>query len=104
MPVYEYECLPCQSKFEVTRRVHETGGNCCPKCGAEGRRIYFPPHLVFKGPGFYVTESRTEKDPEIEHAKKEKEIAEAAAKEPVAKTPEPEKAKPAAKPADISTE
>ena len=99
MPVYEYDCLQCQSKFEVTRRVHETGGNCCPKCGAEGRRIYFPPHLVFKGPGFYVTESRTEKDPEVEHAKKEKESAEKALKESEAKPAgtEPEKAKPAAK-------
>jgi putative FmdB family regulatory protein len=81
MPVYEYECLNCQSKFEVTRKFSETGGNVCPKCGGEGRRVYCAPFLVFKGPGFYVTESRTEKDPEVEHAKKEKESAEKAAKE-----------------------
>ena len=66
MPVYEYDCVKCVFRFEVTRRFHETGGNACPKCGAEGQRIYFPPHLVFKGSGFYVTDSRTETDPSLE--------------------------------------
>jgi len=90
MPVYEYECPECQSKFEVTRKFSETGGGTCPKCGAEGRRVYCAPFLVFKGPGFYVTESRTEKDPEVEHRKKEKEAAEKA--ETGAKEPEVKKA------------
>ena len=88
MPVYEYECPNCQSKFEVTRKFSETGGGTCPTCGSEGRRVYCAPFLVFKGPGFYVTESRTEKDPELEHRKKEKEAAEKAEKgatEPAAK-------------------
>ncbi|MGI2335153.1 MAG: FmdB family zinc ribbon protein [Dehalogenimonas sp.] len=75
MPTYEYDCLTCKSRFEVTRKFSETGGNNCPKCGAEGQRIYFAPHLVFKGPGFYVTDSRTEVDPEIAHRNKEKEAA-----------------------------
>jgi putative FmdB family regulatory protein len=92
MPIYEYECQACQSKFEVTRKFSETGGNTCPKCGAEGRRVYCAPFLVFKGPGFYVTESRTEKDPEVEHRKKEKEATEKAEKgtaEPEIKKAEP---------------
>ena len=76
MPVYEYECPNCKVKFEVTRKFSETGGNLCPTCGAEGQRVYCAPFLVFKGPGFYVTDSRTEVDPELEHRKKEKEAAE----------------------------
>jgi len=47
---------------------------------------------VFKGPGFYVTDSRTEVDPELEHRKKEKEAAEKAEKgetSPEVKKPEP---------------
>ena len=72
MPVYEYDCLKCLSKFEVQRGFHETGGNSCPKCGAEGRRIYFAPPLIFKGPGFYTTDSRTEVDPALEENKPEK--------------------------------
>ena len=98
MPIYEYDCLKCQSKFEVTRKFSETG-NTCPKCGGEGRRVYCAPFLVFKGPGLYVTDSRTEVDPEVDHAKKVKESAEKAAKEPEVKNPgtESEKAQPAAK-------
>ncbi|APV44506.1 putative regulatory protein, FmdB family [Dehalogenimonas formicexedens] len=91
MPVYEYECPNCKTNFEVTRKFNETGGNSCPDCGMEGRRVYCPPFLVFKGPGFYVTDSRTEVDPELEHRKKEKETAEKAEKgeaKPEAKTPE----------------
>jgi len=72
MPVYEYECLRCSSTFEVKRGFHETGGNLCPKCGTEGRRIYFAPPLIFKGPGFYVTDSRPEVDPYLEEKKPEK--------------------------------
>ncbi|MDV2989512.1 MAG: FmdB family zinc ribbon protein [Dehalogenimonas sp.] len=75
MPTYEYDCLTCKSRFEVTRKFSETGGGTCPKCGAEGQRIYCAPHLVFKGPGFYVTDSRTEVDPEVAHRKKETEAA-----------------------------
>ena len=62
MPTYEYDCPTCQSKYEVTRKFSETGGGTCPKCGGEGRRVYCALYLVFKGPGFYVTDSRTEKD------------------------------------------
>ena len=76
MPTYEYDCSKCNIRFEVIRKFSETGGNVCPRCGGEGQRVYFAPHLVFKGPGFYVTDSRTEVDPEIEHRKKEKEAAE----------------------------
>jgi len=99
MPVYDYECPACQHKFEVTRKFSETGGSTCSRCGAEGRRVYSAPFLVFKGPGFYVTDSRTEKDPEAEHPKKEKEAAEKAAAEPEKKATEADsaKSKPAAK-------
>jgi putative FmdB family regulatory protein len=96
MPVYDYECPACKHKFEVTRKFSATGGGACPRCGAEGQRVYTAPFLVFKGPGFYVTDSRTEKDPEVEHAKKEKETAEKAGKEAETKKTEAD-SKPAAK-------
>lgn len=83
MPTYEYDCSKCNIRFEVIRKFSETGGNTCPTCGGEGQRIYFAPHLVFKGPGFYVTDSRTETDPEVEHRKKEKEAAEKPAEKAV---------------------
>ena len=88
MPTYEYECEACSLKFEVKRGFHEKGGDSCPQCGLAGKRIYFAPPLIFKGPGFYCTDSRTEKDPELE-AKAKADAAEKALKEepkkPVAK-------------------
>jgi len=100
MPVYEYDCLNCLSKFEVKRGFHETGGNSCPKCGAEGRRIYFAPPLVFKGPGFYVTDSRKEVDPSLEESKPLKPNSDKPALEHNREKPrtEPESGKPSAQP------
>jgi putative FmdB family regulatory protein len=58
MPTYDYECSKCKSKYEVTRGFHEKGGDACPACGGEGKFIYSSPPLIFKGGGFYVTETR----------------------------------------------
>jgi putative FmdB family regulatory protein len=62
MPVYEYECNKCSKRFEVKRSFSESGGNICPHCGSEGRQIYFPTPLHFKGSGFYVTDNRKKGD------------------------------------------
>ena len=59
MPIYEYECKKCASVFEVNRSFNESSSPIsCPKCGAKGKRIYHAPPLLFKGSGFYVTDSR----------------------------------------------
>lgn len=58
MPIYEYECGKCSLRFEVKRGFNEEGGNCCPRCGGEGRQIFSPAPLIFKGSGFYITDSR----------------------------------------------
>jgi predicted nucleic acid-binding Zn ribbon protein len=33
-------------------------GAACPSCGGEGKRLFFPAGIVFKGSGFYKTDSR----------------------------------------------
>jgi putative FmdB family regulatory protein len=62
MPIYEYECNKCLLRFEVKRSFSENGGNLCPQCGSEGRQIYSPTPLIFKGSGFYITDSRKNTD------------------------------------------
>ena len=62
MPNYEYECNKCSFRFEVKRSFTESGGNVCPVCGSEGRQIYLPTPLLFKGSGFYITDSRKKSD------------------------------------------
>lgn len=58
MPIYEYECEKCSLHFELRRRFSDNGSGFCPKCGSEARRLFSPVPIIFKGPGFYVTDSR----------------------------------------------
>lgn len=58
MPTYGYRCAACSAEFEVWQRMSDAPGAVCPKCGAEARRLFFPAGIVFKGAGFYATDSR----------------------------------------------
>ena len=56
MPIYEYECTRCLSRFDVKRSFGENGGASCPTCEGEARRVFSPVPIFFKGPGFYATD------------------------------------------------
>jgi putative FmdB family regulatory protein len=58
LPIYEYECTRCSCQFELRKSFGENSGASCPKCQGEGRRIFSPVPIIFKGSGFYVTDSR----------------------------------------------
>lgn len=58
MPTYEYECRECRFRFELKRGFSEDGNVSCPRCGNEARRLFSPVPIIFKGPGFYVTDNR----------------------------------------------
>jgi len=58
MPIYEYECEKCSLRFEQKRQFNEDGSGFCPQCGREARRLFSPVPIIFKGSGFYVTDSR----------------------------------------------
>jgi len=60
MPIYEYKCKACDLKFEVKRGFSESSGAKCPKCQCQAQRIFSPVPIVFKGPGFYVTDNAAE--------------------------------------------
>jgi putative FmdB family regulatory protein len=57
VPIYEYECKTCSLRFELKRRFSEGSGANCPFCHGEARRIFSPVAVLFKGPGFYVTDN-----------------------------------------------
>lgn len=61
MPLYEYQCKPAGHRFETRHGVHETPVTACPECGGEVRRVIQPVGIVFKGSGFYKTDSRASK-------------------------------------------
>ena len=58
MPTYGYHCPRCETDFEVFQRMTDDLAADCPTCGTPGRRLFFPAGIVFKGSGFYKTDSR----------------------------------------------
>jgi len=62
MPTYQYRCLNCQLQFELRQSFHDQPLADCPECKGVSRRIFCPVPIVFKGPGFYVTDSRGDGD------------------------------------------
>lgn len=63
MPTYEYECTGCGLVFEEERPITAPARQRCPQCRHKVRRIISGgTGILFKGPGFYVTDSRGKKD------------------------------------------
>ncbi len=58
MPIYEYECNLCHSRFEKKQRFDEEPIAICPKCQGKVRRVFHPVPIIFNGSGFYVTDNR----------------------------------------------
>src|SRR6202165_5588701 len=57
MPVYGYRCTNGHH-FEVQQRITEPPLTVCPQCGAPVTRVFYPVGIIFKGGGFYKTDSR----------------------------------------------
>ena len=58
MPTYEYECTACGQHIEVFQRFSEDPLTTCGVCGGKLRKVFHPVGIVFKGSGFYATDSR----------------------------------------------
>lgn len=59
MPTYEYECRDCGHNFELTQSMSDEPIKDCPLCGKSVRRLIFGGSgVIFKGSGFYVTDSK----------------------------------------------
>lgn len=59
MPTYVYECRECRHRLEIFQKFKAEPLRTCPECReAALRKVLFPAGVVFKGSGFYVTDSR----------------------------------------------
>ena len=56
LPIYEYECSSCHSKFERKQRFDEEPIAVCPECSGRARRVIHSVPILFKGSGFYCTD------------------------------------------------
>lgn len=59
MPTYEYQCRDCGERMEVFQKFSEKPLRVHPACGGQLQKIFHPSGIVFKGSGYYVTDSRS---------------------------------------------
>lgn len=59
MPTYTYQCTDCKAAFEQFQKFSEDPLTECPSCSGMVKRVIHPVGIVFKGAGWYVTDSRT---------------------------------------------
>jgi putative FmdB family regulatory protein len=58
MPTYVYACDSCGNQFERFQSFKDEPLQTCPSCASAVRRVFQPVGIVFKGSGWYVTDSR----------------------------------------------
>jgi putative FmdB family regulatory protein len=58
MPTYEYACTECGDRTEVIQSIADAPLTTCTVCGGTLRKVFSPVGIVFKGSGFYRTDSR----------------------------------------------
>jgi putative FmdB family regulatory protein len=59
MPTYEYTCKHCGEHLEVVQSFTDDPLTVCPNCGGELKKVFGNIGIVFKGSGFYKTDSRS---------------------------------------------
>ena len=60
MPTYQYSCTECGHFFEQFQSFSEESLTVCPQCDGRLRKVFNAVGVVFKGSGFYRTDSRTD--------------------------------------------
>lgn len=59
MPRYQYHCTSCGRDLEVRQSFTEPALTVCPECEGTLRKVFNAVGVVFKGSGFYKTDSRS---------------------------------------------
>ena len=58
MPTYQYVCTDCGEPLEVVQKFSDDALTECPNCGGRLRKVFSAAGIIFKGSGFYRTDSR----------------------------------------------
>ena len=59
MPTYEYECTKCGHTFELVQSFSDKPRSRCPVCRGRLRKVIHAAGIIFKGDGWYATDSRS---------------------------------------------
>ncbi len=78
MPTYQYTCTDCGEPVEAVQKFTDDPLTVCAACGGRLRKVFSPVGIVFKGSGFYRTDSRngSVSAPERDRDKKDKKDSE----------------------------
>jgi putative FmdB family regulatory protein len=58
VPTYQYACTACDHRFEAVQSFSDASLTTCPACSGMVRKVFSSVGTVFKGSGFYRTDSR----------------------------------------------
>ena len=58
MPKYQYHCNDCDADLEVQQKFTDDALTVCPECQGNLRKVFSAVGVVFKGSGFYKTDSK----------------------------------------------
>jgi putative FmdB family regulatory protein len=61
VPTYQYACTECGHNFDIVQSFSDDSLSVCPECGGRLRKVFNAVGVVFKGSGFYRTDSREAK-------------------------------------------
>jgi putative FmdB family regulatory protein len=59
VPTYAYVCTACDHRFEIQQAFTDSSLTECPRCSGQLRKLFNAVGIVFKGSGFYRTDSRS---------------------------------------------
>lgn len=59
MPTYQYHCSSCGADLEIRQSFSDASLTVCPECSGSLRKVFNAVGVVFKGSGFYKTDSRS---------------------------------------------
>ena len=60
VPTYQYACSSCNHEFEIFQAFSDSSLTHCPECAGQLRKVYSAVGVVFKGSGFYKTDSKSD--------------------------------------------
>jgi putative FmdB family regulatory protein len=92
MPIYSYKCDKCGARFDRMQKFTDKPLTRCPECRGPVKRLIQPAGIVFKGSGWYITDSKKSSSATVASGKDKKDSTESAAE---SKPAEKEKPSPA---------
>jgi putative FmdB family regulatory protein len=73
VPTYSYACTQCEHRFDIVQSFSDDSLSVCPECEGRLRKVFNAVGVVFKGNGFYRTDSRNGSSSSISAAEKKTE-------------------------------